>query len=139
MVPNPVFTIPERIVTPTLHIIGLNDTIILPEWSRILASGCVDPRVEFHEGGTSDSPIFLPLLLNAAHSSRSLRPMQADLAPVPHKLLQIVGQAQRKRIVPADGAPVISPFADVAALPHLGGAGLFCFAAHTCCRRARSS
>jgi hypothetical protein len=36
---------------PTLHIIGMNDTLVTEEKSRTLIEKCENSRVEFHEGG----------------------------------------------------------------------------------------
>jgi hypothetical protein len=36
----------------TLHIVGMNDTIVTEERSRTLIEQCETARVEFHEGGT---------------------------------------------------------------------------------------
>lgn len=38
------------ITTPTLHIIGKNDTIVTEERSRTLIRRCEDYRIEIHEG-----------------------------------------------------------------------------------------
>ena len=38
------------IQTPTLHIVGLNDTIVTPERSQTLIRVCDDARVEKHDG-----------------------------------------------------------------------------------------
>ncbi|KZO93847.1 hypothetical protein CALVIDRAFT_566079 [Calocera viscosa TUFC12733] len=43
--------LPKLIRTPTLHIIGKNDTHIGAAESGLLVGACEDPRVEFHEGG----------------------------------------------------------------------------------------
>jgi alpha-beta hydrolase superfamily lysophospholipase len=41
------------ITTPTLHIIGKNDTIVTEERSRTLIRRCEDYRIEIHEGSKS--------------------------------------------------------------------------------------
>ncbi|KDQ13935.1 hypothetical protein BOTBODRAFT_55683 [Botryobasidium botryosum FD-172 SS1] len=41
----------EPIKTPTLHVVGRGDAIIPPERAQTLIDACVDPRVEWHEGG----------------------------------------------------------------------------------------
>lgn len=38
------------VTTPTLHIIGKNDTIVTEERSRTLIRRCEDYRVEIHDG-----------------------------------------------------------------------------------------
>ncbi|KAJ7750452.1 FSH1-domain-containing protein, partial [Mycena maculata] len=45
------FPLPPMIHTPSLHIIGFNDTMVSPEQSIQLSSHFDNPRVEIHEGG----------------------------------------------------------------------------------------
>jgi len=37
--------------TPTLHVFGQNDVIVIPEWSEVLLDISQNKRVEEHEGG----------------------------------------------------------------------------------------
>lgn len=46
---GPLFSTP--ITTPSLHVLGRNDAIVVPERGRTLVDVCKDPRVEEHEGG----------------------------------------------------------------------------------------
>ncbi|CAE6346996.1 unnamed protein product [Rhizoctonia solani] len=46
---GPLFSTP--ITTPNLHVLGRNDTIVIPERGRTLVDVSKDPRVEEHEGG----------------------------------------------------------------------------------------
>lgn len=54
---GPLFSTP--ITTPNLHVLGRNDTIVVPERGKTLVDVCKDPRVEEHEGGH-----FVPLKAN---------------------------------------------------------------------------
>jgi hypothetical protein len=49
---DPAFASFYPVTTPTLHIIGKNDTIVTEEKSKTLIRRCDDYRVEMHDGGT---------------------------------------------------------------------------------------
>lgn len=41
----------HKINTPTLHMIGMEDTLITPEMQQTLVDQCVEPSVIRHNGG----------------------------------------------------------------------------------------
>ncbi len=38
--------------TPTLHVIGRTDVVVVPERSQTLIDASVNRRIEYHDGGT---------------------------------------------------------------------------------------
>jgi hypothetical protein len=66
--------------TPTLHVIGRNDVIVIEERSKVLLEVSANKRVEEHDGGVY---LFLPQAFVVpidTLSSRSLRTFQSQLA-----------------------------------------------------------
>ncbi|TDL16828.1 hypothetical protein BD410DRAFT_794926 [Rickenella mellea] len=48
---SPATPLPKIMRTPSLHIIGVNDVVVLPQHSKDLSRRFSQPRVEIHEGG----------------------------------------------------------------------------------------
>jgi hypothetical protein len=60
---EPLFDTPY--MTPTLHVIGKTDIIVLEERSMLLVEVSGNARVEEHEGGGYSSPIH-PIMMSGA-------------------------------------------------------------------------
>ena len=57
-VPGPLATavFSDGYATPTLHVLGKNDILVVEERSRVLINVSTGKRVEEHEGGTYATP-----------------------------------------------------------------------------------
>jgi len=78
---NAVFA--EGYVTPTLHVLGKNDILVVEERSRVLINVSTGKRVEEHEGGTRQYHLSITLTHEGLpFSQRPLRAIQGQLADI---------------------------------------------------------
>ena len=87
----------EGYETPTLHVLGKNDILVVEERSRVLINVSKTKRVEMHDGGAHPVPLstFVEVsLFTHGFSRRSFRTVQGELANIPQG---IHAQSNRRR------------------------------------------
>ena len=66
--------------TPTLHILGRTDVIVVEERSKTLLEVSANKRVEYHDGGAYEAAAYRLMSIVFMPVCRAFRPVEGELA-----------------------------------------------------------